>query len=199
MKRNYIFLSISLFLIITAAYILSTDAKNEFILKTESGIEEMSQIKDSTFILAEEIVKDVNNQKREDSTKMNSLDSMVRKKQNTIEQQVTELKILLKESNEMKELAEVSKTRSMEMENMSKKQKMVAERERQLVLSELDSVLQVNKYLNEVIEKNSLEIKYLTEETTKLKDLINTLTSKNKKPNYSEETDGDDKKRKKGN
>ena len=69
MKRNYIFLSISLFLIITAAYILSTDAKNEFILKTESGIEEMSQIKDSTFILAEEIVKDLNNQKRVDSTK----------------------------------------------------------------------------------------------------------------------------------
>jgi len=199
MKRNYIFLSISLFLIITAAYILSTDAKNEFILKTESGIEEMSQIKDSTFILAEEIVKDVNNQKRKDSTKMNSLDSMVRKKQNTIEQQVVELKMLLKESNEMKELAEVSRTRSMEMENMSKKQKMIAERERQLVLSELDSVLQVNRNLNEIIEKNSLEIKYLTEETTKLKDLINTLTSKNKKPNYSEETDSDDKKRKKGN
>lgn len=199
MKRNYIFLSISLFLIITTAYILSTDTKNEFILKTESEIEEMGQIKDSTFILAEEIVKDVNNQKREDSTKMNSLDSMVRKKQNTIEQQVVELKILLKKSNEMKELAEVSRTRSMEMENMSKMQKMVAERERQIVLSELDSVLRVNKYLNEIIEKNSLEIKYLTEETTKLKDLINTLTPKNKKPNYSEETDSDDKKRKKGN
>lgn len=198
MKRNYIFLSISLFLIITTAYILSTDTKNEFILKTESEIEEMGQIKDSTFILAEEIVKDVNNQKREDSTKMNSLDSMVRKKQNTIEQQVVELKILLKKSNEMKELAEVSRTRSMEMENMSKMQKMVAERERQIVLSELDSVLRVNIYLNEIIEKNSLEIKYLTEETAKLKDLINTLTSKNKKPNYSEETDSVDKKRKKG-
>lgn len=199
MKINYIFLSISLFLIITVAYILSTDAKNEFILKTESGIEEMSQIKDSTFILAEEIVKDVNNQKREDSTKMNSLDSMVIKKQNTIEQQVIELKILLKESNDMKELAEVSRIRSLEMESISKKQKMIAERERQKVLSELDSVLKTNKYLNEIIEKNLLEIKYLTEETTKLNELINTLTSKNKKPNYSEEPDSDNKKKKKGN
>ena len=205
MTKNHIFLLLSLIIIVGGAYLFSTDAKDAFITKTEADVKELHQVKDSTFMLAEEVIKDVVNQKRIDSTKITNLDHMVVKKQITIEQQVIELKRLLYEANIMRELADSERTKSLVMESLSKqasiisqKQKAIADKERQKLLVSVDSLIRLNSDLKLAVDGYEDWFKVQMEEIEILKETINNLTPKRKTPDYQSEPESDSKKKKKG-
>ncbi|NIP29791.1 MAG: hypothetical protein GTO02_05875, partial [Candidatus Dadabacteria bacterium] len=127
------------------------------------------------------------------SLKLSSLDGMVKNKQITIEQQVVELKSLVKKSNEMQVWAETERDRAIEVERMSKLQKMEAEKARKEVISQLDSLKKVNHRL---LDKN----KFYEKETIRLQNEIEKLKDKIVKfEDNKRGTDYDNKKKKRGN
>lgn len=170
-------------MVVSVAYFLSVKSENEFIVETKKDLEELSSVKDSTFILAEEVLKDVSEQKKVDSTKMVGLDEMVKKKQITIQQQVIELKKLVTESNKMKELAEREREKAIIFEMESNQQKMLAEEKRMEMKMALDSLILDNKRVLNLNKKLTREVGLLKNEISKLEKFI----SENVKKAYIEE------------
>lgn len=195
MKKRYVFLIVSLLVIGSLTYYFDRIQKkeNEFIKETERELDSLNKERDSVFYFADEVLNHIDEQKKSDSLKLSSLDGMVKNKQITIEQQVVELKTLLKKSNEMQEWAETERNKAIEVERMSKQQKMEAEKARKEVVDQLDSLKKVNHRLldkNKFYEKENIR---LQNEIEKLKDKIVKFQDDKKGTDY------DNKKRKKGN
>ena len=195
MKKRYVFLIVSLAVIGSLTYYFDRIQKkeNEFIKETERELDSLNKERDSVFYFADEVLNHIDEQKKSDSLKLSSLDGMVKNKQITIEQQVVELKSLLKKSNEMQEWAETERNKAIEVERMSKQQKMEAEKARKEVVDQLDSLKKVNHRLldkNKFYEKENIR---LQNEIEKLKDKIVKFQDDKKGTDY------DNKKRKKGN
>lgn len=165
MKKRYIFLLVSLVSVISVTYLMKKDYNNIFIEETKEEISVMHNERDSVFSFAEEVLSDVSERKKNDSVKIDKLDDLVKNKQITIEQQVTELNKLVTKSNELKELAEKEKEKALEMEKLSNLQKIEAEK------NKLESL----KLLEELNKKYNL----LVEENNGLKDIINSLKEEN--------------------
>lgn len=193
MKNRYIFLIVSLILIGTFTYYLdSQKEENKFIVETEGEIISLSKEKDSIFYLVDEVLTHIDDKKRGDSLKLYTLDEKVKTKQITIEEQVLELKSLVKVSNDMKEWAETERDKAVAVERLSIQQKMVSERARMEVLYHLDSLKKVNLDLNEKyssIEKENIRLQ---------SDLKNLILKFNVLENTEVEEDYKNKKRKKG-
>ena len=193
MKNRYIFLIVSLILIGTFTYYLdSHKEENKFIVETEGEIISLSKEKDSIFYLVDEVLTHIDDKKRGDSLKLYTLDEKVKTKQITIEEQVLELKSLVKVSNDMKEWAETERDKAVAVERLSIEQKMVSERARMEVLYHLDSLKKVNLDLNEKyssIEKENIRLR---------SDIKNLLLKFNVLENTEVEEDYKNKKRKKG-
>jgi cell division septum initiation protein DivIVA len=194
-KKRYVFLIVSLAVIGSLTYYFDRIQKkeNEFIKETERELDSLNKERDSVFYFADEVLNHIDEQKKSDSLKLSSLDGMVKNKQITIEQQVVELKSLLKKSNEMQEWAETERNKAIEVERMSKQQKMEAEKARKEVVDQLDSLKKVNHRLldkNKFYEKENIR---LQNEIEKLKDKIVKFQDDKKGTDY------DNKKRKKGN
>lgn len=193
MKNRYIFLIVSLILIGTFTYYLdSHKEENKFIVETEGEIISLSKEKDSIFYLVDEVLTHIDDKKRGDSLKLYTLDEKVKTKQITIEEQVLELKSLVKVSNDMKEWAETERDKAVAVERLSIQQKMVSERARMEVLYHLDSLKKVNLDLNEKyssIEKENIRLQ---------SDIKNLILKFNVLENTEVEEDYKNKKRKKG-
>jgi hypothetical protein len=192
-KNRYIFLIVSLILIGTFTYYLdSHKEENKFIVETEGEIISLSKEKDSIFYLVDEVLTHIDDKKRGDSLKLYTLDEKVKTKQITIEEQVLELKSLVKVSNDMKEWAETERDKAVAVERLSIQQKMVSERARMEVLYHLDSLKKVNLDLNEKyssIEKENIRLQ---------SDIKNLILKFNVLENTEVEEDYKNKKRKKG-
>ncbi len=118
---------------------------------------------------------------------------MVKSNQITIEQQVVELKSLLKKSNEMQEWAEKERDKAIEVKRMAKQQKLESEKDRQEVILQLDSLKKVNHRL---LDKN----KFYEKETIRLQNEIERLKDKIVKfEDNKRGTDYGNKKKKRGN
>lgn len=196
MKRRYIFLIVSLVLVISITYLLKDDYQSTFIKETQKEIDVMHEKQDSIFIFADDVLDNVMEQKKEDSTKMSDLDEMVKKKQIKIEDQVVQLKKLVNESNKMKELAEEEKNKAIEMKKMSDLQKIESEKNREKLMSLIKEKEKENGFLKKK-EIGYLEtIKEMEEKISFLRDKIDSLTNKVK----IKDTENEDKKKKrKGN
>jgi hypothetical protein len=194
-KKRYVFLIVSISVIGSLTYYFDRSQKkeNEFIKETERELDSLNKERDSVFYFADEVLNHIDEQKKSDSLKLSSLDGMVKNKQITIEQQVVELKSLLKKSNDMQEWAETERDRAIEVERMSKLQKMEAEKARKEVISQLDSLKKVNHRL---LDKN----KFYEKETIRLQNEIEKLKDKIVKfQDDKKGTDYDNKKKKRGN
>jgi hypothetical protein len=194
-KKRYVFLIVSISVIGSLTYYFDRSQKkeNEFIKETERELDSLNKERDSVFYFADEVLNHIDEQKKSDSLKLSSLDGMVKNKQITIEQQVVELKSLVKKSNDMQEWAETERDRAIEVERMSKLQKMEAEKARKEVISQLDSLKKVNHRL---LDKN----KFYEKETIRLQNEIERLKDKIVKfEDNKRGTDYDNKKKKRGN
>jgi hypothetical protein len=194
-KKRYVFLIVSISVIGSLTYYFDRSQKkeNEFIKETERELDSLNKERDSVFYFADEVLNHIDEQKKSDSLKLSSLDGMVKNKQITIEQQVVELKSLVKKSNDMQEWAETERDRAIEVERMSKLQKMEAEKARKEVISQLDSLKKVNHRL---LDKN----KFYEKETIRLQNEIEKLKDKIVKfQDDKKGTDYDNKKKKRGN
>lgn len=195
MKKRYVFLIVSISVIGSLTYYFDRSQKkeNEFIKETERELDSLNKERDSVFYFADEVLNHIDEQKKSDSLKLSSLDGMVKNKQITIEQQVVELKSLVKKSNDMQKWAETERDRAIEVERMSKLQKMEAEKARKEVISQLDSLKKVNHRL---LDKN----KFYEKETIRLQNEIEKLKDKIVKfEDNKRGTDYDNKKKKRGN
>ena len=196
MKKRYIFLIVSLSVIGSLTYYFDSQKKdNEFIIETERELDSLNKERDSIFYFADEVLDHIDEKKKKDSLKLTSLDDMVKNKQITIEQQVAELKDLVKKSQEMQELAEVEKNKAIQFERMAQKQKVESEKLREETLMVLDSIRTSNKVLITENKKQLNEIEKLKLEISKLEDTIEKIKSK-----YTielEDDSNDDSKRKK--
>lgn len=183
MKKRYIFLIVSLVSVILLTFLLKNDYENTFIVETQKEIDVMQEKQDSTFLFADEVLYDVMEQKKEDSTKMSTLDDMVKKKQIKIEDQVVQLKKLIKESNKMRELAEEEKNKAIEMEKMVNLQKIESEKTIEKLMSSLEEI----EIENGLLKKKEIgyveTIKEMEEKISFLRKKIDSLTSKDKNDN----------------
>jgi len=193
-KKRYVFLIVSLIVIGSLTYYLdrSQQKENEFIKETERELDSLNKERDSVFYFADEVLSHIGEQKKIDSLKLSSLDNMVKSKQITIEQQVAELKGLVKKSNEMQLWAETERDRAIEVERMSKKQKMEAEKARKEVTDQLDSLKKVNHRL---LDKN----KFYEKENIRLQTDIERLKNSIYAPKNPESKGGEEDKKKKKN
>jgi hypothetical protein len=194
-KKRYVFLIVSISVIGSLTYYFDRSQKkeNEFIKETERELDSLNKERGSVFYFADEVLNHIDEQKKSDSLKLSSLDGMVKNKQITIEQQVVELKSLVKKSNDMQKWAETERDRAIEVERMSKLQKMEAEKARKEVISQLDSLKKVNHRL---LDKN----KFYEKETIRLQNEIERLKDKIVKfEDNKRGTDYDNKKKKRGN
>jgi hypothetical protein len=192
MKKRYIFLTISLVSVIILTYLLKNDYENTFIVETKKEIGVMQEKQDSIFLFADDVLDNVMEQKKEDSTKMSDLDEMVKKKQIKIEDQVVQLKKLVKESNKMKELAEEEKNKAIEMKKMADLQKIESEKNREKLNSLINEIEKENGLLKKK-EIGYLEtIKEMEEKISFLRNKIDSLTGKGK----IKDTENEDKKKK---
>jgi hypothetical protein len=188
MKKRYIFLIVSLVLVISITYLLKDDYQSTFIEKTQEEIKDMHQRQDSIFIFADDVLNEAFDRKKEDETKISILDEMVKKKQIKIEDQVTQLKKLVNESNEMKKLAEEERNKAMEMEKMANLQKMEAEKVKEKLMFSLEELQKENGLLKKNETGHLKTIKELEEKVSFLRKKIDFLTSK----------DSENKKKKRG-
>lgn len=183
MKKRYIFLIVSLVSVILLTFLLKNDYENTFIVETQKEIDVMQEKQDSTFIFADEVLYNVMEQKKEDSTKMSTLDDMVKKKQIKIEDQVVQLKKLIKESNKMRELAEEEKNKAIEMEKMVNLQKIESEKTIEKLMSSLEEI----EIENGLLKKKEIgyveTIKEMEQKISFLRKKIDSLTSKDKNDN----------------
>lgn len=192
MKKRYIFLTISLVSVIILTYLLKNDYENTFIVETKKEIGVMQEKQDSIFLFADNVINNVMEQKKEDSTKMSVLDEMVKKKQIKIEDQVTQLKKLVNESNKMKKLAEEERNKAIEMKKMSDLQKMESEKNREKLISSINEIEKENGFLKKKEIEHLKTIKEMEEKISFLRDKIDSLTSKGK----IKDTENEDKKKK---
>lgn len=178
MKKHYIFLAISLISIASLTYYLNDTTGHEFITKTEKEIDLMHQERDSVFVFADEVLDNVIEQKKADSLKVSNLDNLVKNKQITIEQQVVELKELVKKSSELKEWAEKERDNAIKFERLAQKQKIESQKAMQDALIVLDSIKTNNKILVNENKKYLNEITKLKVDINKLEDAIEKIKSK---------------------
>jgi hypothetical protein len=188
MKKRYIFLIVSLVSVTSITYLLKDDYQSTFIEKTQEEIKDMHQRQDSIFIFADDVLNEAFDRKKEDETKISILDEMVKKKQIKIEDQVTQLKKLVNESNEMKKLAEEERNKAMEMEKMANLQKMEAEKVKEKLMFSLEELQKENGLLKKNETGHLKTIKELEEKVSFLRKKIDFLTSK----------DSENKKKKRG-
>lgn len=134
----------------------SVDGKYE---ETQMEIEEMESEKDSLFILADEVLDVVAHEQELNDSILHNLDEKVKNSEMTIEQQVVQLKKLLKDAEEANEFALEQRDIAEKMEKMSILQKQQAEMAR----------MESEKRYHELLEEN----KNLLEEVDKLKKLTN--------------------------
>ena len=188
MKKRYIFLIVSLVLVISITYLLKDDYQSTFIEKTQEEIKDMHQRQDSIFIFADDVLNEAFDRKKEDETKISILDEMVKKKQIKIEDQVVQLKKLVNESNKIKKIAEEERNKAMEMEKMANLQKMEAEKVKEKLMFSLEELQKENGLLKKNETGHLKTIKELEEKISFLRKKIDFLTSK----------DSENKKKKRG-
>ena len=188
MKKRYIFLIVSLVSVISITYLLKDDYQSTFIEETQKEIDVMQEKQDSIFLFADDVLNEAFDRKKEDETKISILDEMVKKKQIKIEDQVTQLKKLVNESNEMKKLAEEERNKAMEMEKMANLQKMEAEKVKEKLMFSLEELQKENGLLKKNETGHLKTIKELEEKVSFLRKKIDFLTSK----------DSENKKKKRG-
>ena len=188
MKKRYIFLIVSLVLVISITYLLKDDYQSTFIEKTQEEIKDMHQRQDSIFIFADDVLNEAFDRKKEDETKISILDEMVKKKQIKIEDQVVQLKKLVNESNKIKKIAEEERNKAMEMEKMANLQKMEAEKVKEKLMFSLEELQKENGLLKKKETGHLKTIKELEEKVSFLRKKIDFLTSK----------DSENKKKKRG-
>lgn len=172
MKKHYIFLLVSLAAIVSLTYYFDRDKENEFITQTERELDSLNRERDSVFHFADEVLIHIDEQQKDDSIRMSSLDDMVKSKQITIEEQVAELTFLVEKSNRMKEWAEDERDKAIEFERISKKQRMEAEVAREISALQLDSLKSLNHSLLSDIESYRVENHRLLEIISQLRDSI---------------------------
>ena len=188
MKKRYIFLIVSLVLVVSITYLLKDDYQSTFIEKTQEEIKDMHQRQDSIFIFADDVLNEAFDRKKEDETKISILDEMVKKKQIKIEDQVVQLKKLVNESNKIKKIAEEERNKAMEMEKMANLQKMEAEKVKEKLMFSLEELQKENGLLKKNEMGHLKTIRELEEKISFLREKIDFLTSKN----------GENKKKKRG-
>ena len=188
MKKRYIFLIVSLVLVISITYFLKDDYQSAFIEKTQEEIKDMHQRQDSIFIFADDVLNEAFDRKKEDETKISILDEMVKKKQIKIEDQVIQLKKLVNESNKIKKIAEEERNKAIEMEKMANLQKMEAEKVKEKLMFSLEELQKENGLLKKNEAGHLKTIKELEEKVSFLRKKIDFLTSK----------DSENKKKKRG-
>lgn len=176
MRKRYIFLMVSLISIILITYFMKSDYDNKFIDEVREEITVMHTERDSVFLIAEEVINDVSERKKNDSMRLGELDYLVKDNQTTIEQQNRELNKMVLKSNELKKLAEEEKEKALEMKELSELQKIKAEK------AKIES-LRVFNELNEkyiLLKKENIEyqkkIGLLEEELLKVNSLIDSLS-----------------------
>jgi DNA repair exonuclease SbcCD ATPase subunit len=197
MKKRYIFLIVSLVSVASITYLLKKDLDNEFIRQTEKEINSMHEERDSVFLFADEVLEGVTEQKKVDSLKLTDLDEKVKNKQITIEQQVSELKELVKKANDLKELAEEEKNKAITVERMAKQQQMEAEKARHIMMTHMDSLQVVTKGLMSEIKTHKKDKEKLEKEIKRLNSLLESIKEKHK-PTEEDYSGDEKKKRKKG-
>ena len=170
MKKRYIFLLSSLVSIILITYFMESKYNDDFIVDIKEEIVVMHNERDSVFLIAEEVISDISERKKSDSSKINELDYLVKNKQVTIEQQTKELNDLTLKSKELKKLVEEEKEKVKEMYEVITIEKINSEK---LKSESLDSLKELNK-----------KYELLKKENTKLKELISSLKEEVLKLNY---------------
>jgi hypothetical protein len=197
MKKRYIFLIVSLISVVLLTYLLKEDYETTFITETKKEIDSMHEERDSVFSFADEVLESVTEQKKVDSLKLDNLDNMVKNKQMTIEQQVAELKSLVKKSNDLKELAEEERNKAIMVEQVAKQQQMEAEKARHIMMVYMDSLQVANKDLMLDIKNYKKDKERLEKEIKRLRSLLENIKEKHK-PTEEDKGGDEKKKRKKG-
>ena len=153
-NKNYIIyillglcISLTMILILKDGYV-----KNKYD-KTHDDVREISSQQDSLFNLADEVLDVVVHEKEMSDSIVGELDNQVRNKEMTIHQQVIQLKKLLKQATDAKDLAIKQQEKALQMEEMSIIQSQQSKLAKQKAELEYQKLLEQNSKLLEEIEE----------------------------------------------
>jgi len=140
-------ISLTMILILKDGYV-----KNKYD-KTHDDVREISSQQDSLFNLADEVLDVVVHEKEMSDSIVGELDNQVRNKEMTIHQQVIQLKKLLKQATDAKDLAIKQQEKALQMEEMSILQSQQSKLAKQKAELEYKKLLENNSKLLEEIEE----------------------------------------------
>ena len=173
--KKYLYIIFSIFIATIIIVTLREDySKN----KLSEAHDELTNQTDSLFNLADEVLDVVIQEKEMNDSIVSNLDDKVKNKEITIEQQIKELKRLVKESNDAKIYAIEQSDLAKEMEMQSILQKELAEESRMQSEIRYKELLRENSKLQETIDMLN----------KKIEDLANLL---NRKANIVIDTESD--------
>jgi hypothetical protein len=172
MKINYLFLVVSLVSIVSITYFLRKSYDNKFIIDTKKEIELMHEKRDSLFYVADEVLKDISDNKKTDSLKLNNLDEEVKNKEILIHQQNIKLESLTKKSNQSNKRVEMVSDVIL-LKSVVKENKINYEENNYLLVQELH-------YLRAKVDSLTLEIEAYIKEIEKLNSNLNQIKDRHK-------------------
>ena len=153
-RKHIIYISLGLCLLISLVLLLKASyIETENYTKAHDEVKELSSQKDSLFSLADQVLDNVIHEKEVNDSIVSDLDSQVRNKEITIDQQVIQLKMLLKEANDAKDFALEQQEKASEMSKMSIIQSQQSNEAKQKAHFEYQKLLEENARLLEEIEE----------------------------------------------
>ncbi len=169
--KKYFYIIFSIFI---AAIIIITlrEDRNKKLHETCVSVNELSNQSDSLFNLADEVLEVVSKEKEMNDSVVNSLDDKVKNKEITIEEQIKELKRLVKQSNDARLFAIEQSELATEMERQSILQKQLAEEARLQSEIKYKKLLEENFKLQETIDILNKKIEDLANLLNKKADII---------------------------
>jgi len=151
--KNLIIIISGFFILLALTYIFKSENIQYKYDEVNIELDKISTQKDSLFELADEVLDDVIHEKEINDSIFSELDNQVRNKEITIEQQVYQLKLLLKESKNANKFAQEQKDIAQQMEEMSVIQKMESDKSRMILEEKYEVLLKENKDLLKELEK----------------------------------------------
>ena len=165
--------------LVTLIITFKTDNSNDGYEKAQNDIKEMVSQKDSLFELADEVLDVVIQEKKDNDSIFSDLGDQVRNGEMTIEQQLRQVRRLLKDAEESNKFALEQKDIAEEMQKMSILQKEQSELARMKSEKRYHLLMEENKILSQEIERLNQIIDSLEKSDTLLIDKIK--DKKNKK------------------
>jgi hypothetical protein len=157
-KNHIIYILLGLCVSLTIILILKDGYVRNKYSETHDDVIQISSQQDSLFHLADEVLDVVIHEKEVNDSIFTELDNQVKDKEITIEQQVIQLKKLLKKANDAKDFALKQQEIAMEMEEMSLIKSQEAKLAKNKAELEYQKLLEKNSQLLEEIEQLKKDI-----------------------------------------